>query len=97
MKAPTYRVPADATATDIDLSSEEFVFRGERLTDERSQALVDEFRRGAGRPSLTPGTGRSPQVGVRVTPETRRRLQARADKEHKSLSDVIRDAIEHYV
>ena len=97
MKDPTYRVPADATATDIDLDTEELVFRGERLTDERSQAIVKEFRRGAGRPSLSPGTGRSPQVGVRVTRETRRKLQARANQEQKSVSDIIRDAIEHYV
>lgn len=97
MKDPTYRVPADATVTDIDLDTEELVFRGERLTDERSQALVKEFQRGAGRPSLSPGTGRSPQVGVRVTPETRRKLQARANQEQKSVSDIIRDAIEHYV
>jgi predicted transcriptional regulator len=36
------------------------------------------------------------RVHVRVTPEQRRRLDARADEERRSVGAVIRDAIDRY-
>jgi predicted HicB family RNase H-like nuclease len=79
---------------------------GAELSDEDAEALADEAERGydltkarrvtVGRPSL--GTaGVSPRVQVRVDPELAKALQARADKERRSVSEVARTALREYV
>ncbi len=94
-----YAVPSDATVRNIDLDREVFVHRGERLTEERAEALVEEAPEqlpGRGRPSLSSKSQKSPQIGVRLPPDIRLRLERRAESERKSLSQLAREAIEHY-
>ncbi len=49
-----------------------------------------------GRPSLS-NRGDSPQVRFRVPATLRERAQARANAEGKSLSELARDALTHYL
>lgn len=49
-----------------------------------------------GRPSLT-GRGESPQVRFRVPTDLRERAAARAKAEGKSVSQLAREALEHYL
>ena len=79
---------------------------GRVLTEEDLDALADEAERGfdlstweprPGRPSLsaTPGE-HSPRIAVRVPAELLRRVHERADKEGRSVSQVLRDLLEGY-
>ena len=49
-----------------------------------------------GRPSLTGEHQRSPRITIRVAPETRDALEAIADAQGRSLTDVSREALEEY-
>lgn len=86
--------------SDIDLDVEEVYVGGRRFTNADAEALADEAEatgpRGRGRPSLTGASQDSPQIAVRVSPDLRERLQTRADREGKKLSEVVRDALEAY-
>jgi len=86
--------------SDIDLDVEEVVVAGARFTNADAEALADELEsappRGRGRPSLTGVNQDSPQIAVRVSPALRERLQSRAEREGKNLSEVVRDALEAY-
>ncbi|MDN5851863.1 MAG: ribbon-helix-helix protein, CopG family [Actinomycetia bacterium] len=85
-------------AGDIDLD-EEVVRRrdGTRITeadaDQQGQRIADR----RGRPSLSGDRQHSPQIGVRLTNELDQRLTARAQREHKSRSQVVREALERHV
>lgn len=71
---------------------------GRRITEadalERSEEMIARSR--GGRPSLSEG-GRSPQIGVRLPSDLDARLRARAEREHKKPSQIVREALEHYV
>ncbi|HTZ85537.1 MAG TPA: ribbon-helix-helix domain-containing protein [Solirubrobacteraceae bacterium] len=79
---------------------------GTRLTEKVVDALAEEAERGydlkkakrvrMGRPALGQG-GASPRVQVRVDPELAKALRARARKEHRSVSEIARDALREYV
>jgi hypothetical protein len=72
---------------------------GTRLTERRAEELAVEIlqRTGRGRPSLSgPGT-RSPQLRLSVPDDLRSRLMRRAEDEHRSVSNLVRDALEHYL
>ncbi len=74
--------------------------RGERLTEGRAEALVEEALEqlpGRDRPSLSGKSQKSPQIGVRLPPDIRLRLERCAESEGKSLSQLAREAIELYV
>ncbi|MFD1824412.1 MULTISPECIES: CopG family ribbon-helix-helix protein [Mumia] len=50
-----------------------------------------------GRPSLSGGSAHSPQIGVRLSPDLHGRLRSRAERENKSPSEIVREALERYV
>ena len=86
--------------SDIDLDVEEVVVGAKRFTNADADALAAELEstppRGRGRPSLTGVSQDTPQIAVRVSPALRERLQSRAEREGKKLSEVVRDALEAY-
>lgn len=95
-KPPTFG--PDTKLRDVDLDKEDVRLPdGTRLTEARAEQITAEVTKGQGRPSLTGQAARSPQIGVRVTPELRTRLEKRAKREKKTVSEIARDAIEHYV
>jgi hypothetical protein len=52
-------------------------------------------RRGRGRPGR--GTAPSQVVAVRLTAEELAAIDARAEREHKTRSDAMREALTHYI
>jgi Ribbon-helix-helix protein, copG family len=83
---------------DIDLDVEEvYDDAGNRITEAAADAMAKDASARAGRPSLTAPGERSPQVTVRLPIDLRRRIEARARAEHRSLSALARDAFEHYL
>jgi hypothetical protein len=79
---------------------------GEEITPEIADALAAEAERGydlskaqrqrVGRPSLA-GTGASPRLSFRTTPDLYRAAQRRAKEEGRSVSDLAREAVARYV
>ena len=85
---------------EIDLDSEDVRFAdGTRLTEARAEALADEVLRsvGRGRPSLTAPGERSPQLRLSLPADLHRRLKIRAESEHRSVSELAREALERYL
>jgi len=72
---------------------------GTRLTEARADELAAEIleRTGRGRPSLSRPGVRSPQLRLSVPDDLRSRLAQRAEDEHRSISNLVRDALEHYL
>ena len=64
-----------------------------RVADEAEAGFEPEQLRGPGRPRLSPGTGPSAIVQVRVDEELRERLAQRAAADRTSISAVIRSAL----
>ena len=56
--------------------------------------IVATVRDAGGRPSLTGERAASPQIAFRVTPEVRDRATEVAAREHKTLSQLAREALE---
>lgn len=67
---------------------------GTRLTEDVADAIVNDVRRTAGRPSLTGAATASPRVSFRLTPEVRDRAVAIANDEGKTISELAREALE---
>ncbi len=51
----------------------------------------------AGRPSLSGGSTRSPQIGVRLPDDLKHRLEERAAHDGVRESDVVREALEAFL
>ncbi len=51
----------------------------------------------AGRPSLSGGAAHSPQIGVRLPIDLKRRLEERAAHDGVRESDVVREALEAFL
>jgi predicted HicB family RNase H-like nuclease len=85
----------DAGEVDLD---QEVVRRkdGSRITEAEAAEQGERIAR-RGRPSLTGKAETSPQIGVRLSPNLNKRLRARAKQEGKKPSQVVREALEHYV
>ena len=84
----------------IDLDVEDVrLADGSRLTETAAQELAEQVVRasGRGRPSLTAPGERSPQLRLSVPEQLRDDLRARADAEHRSVSELAREAIERYL
>lgn len=79
---------------------------GRRLTDEDLEHLADEAEQGydlstwrsrTGRPSLDAGsTEHSPRVTVRIPAPLRDRVVAKAARERRTVSEVLRGLLEKY-
>jgi hypothetical protein len=91
------RFGSDVTVRDIDLDAEEFIVGGERLTVARAVELAERAERRAGRPSLTAPGAHSPALNLRVSVDTKARLEAVAEAEGRRQSDVVREALEEYL
>lgn len=66
----------------------------ERLAAEAEAGYDPEVlggRRRGGRPAM--GSGPAPVVPVRLDPELKARVEARAENDHTSMSEVIREAL----
>ena len=79
---------------------------GRTLTDEEIEALADEVvekdydvevlkKRRRGRPPM--GSGPADVVPVRIDPELRAAIEARAQAEHATVSEIIREAIRTFL
>ena len=79
---------------------------GEEITPQVADALAAEAERGydlskakrrrVGRPSLA-GQGESPRLSFRTSPDLYRAAQKRAREEGRSVSDLAREAVAHYL
>lgn len=63
---------------------------------ERGYDLSKAKRRRVGRPSLA-GSGSSPRLSFRTTPDLYRAAQKRAKEEGRSVSDLAREAVARFV
>lgn len=84
----------------IDLDKQDVrLADGTRLTEAKAAELAGEIleRAGRGRPSLSGSGARSPQLRLSVPEELRSRLLQRAEAEHRSVSHLVREALEHYL
>jgi hypothetical protein len=79
---------------------------GRRLTDADVVAISEEVesndydtaalkQRRRGRPPM--GSGPADVVPVRIDPELRAAIEARADADHTSTSEIIREALRRYL
>jgi hypothetical protein len=97
-------VQLPAIGPDIDLDTEEiYLADGRRLTNELAEEIAQDALahhrqvRGRGRPSITGGQERTPNLTVRVTPSTRAALEQIAAAQGRRLADVGRDALDEYI
>ena len=82
----------------IDLDQEDVrLADGTRLTEDRADEFAEEVLRGVGRPSLSAPGRRSPQLRLAIPEQTRDQLKARAAAEHRSVSEIAREALDRYL
>jgi hypothetical protein len=88
-KPKTHRTPTGRTlsAKDIDAIAAEVEHK-----DYDVEALKSRRR---GRPSI--GAGPADVVPVRIDPELRAAIAARADQDHTTTSEIIRQALRRYL
>lgn len=68
----------------------------ERMADEAEEGLdIRKLRRRPGRPAM--GSGPADSFPVRLEPELRRALDERAAAEDTSASEIVREALRHYL
>lgn len=78
---------------------------GSPITDDQVQAWADEAERGYAPEQLQPRPGGRPRMGseaasvesVRLDPELKGALAARAEVDHVSVSELIRTAVRQYL
>jgi hypothetical protein len=77
---------------------------GVELTDDVLKELAEKaehgfditkLRRRPGRPAM--GSGPAETLPVRLEPELRKALNQRAEKDHTTASDVVREALRRYL
>lgn len=101
--------PTIAFGPDLDLENEVVIVNGERLTEADAQAWAEELEDRdrsrdrslanliPGRKSLSGNGKHSPVLNVRVSEDTRRRLEELAERTGDSVSRVARRAIDAYL
>lgn len=68
----------------------------ERMAEEAEEGLdIRKLRRRPGRPAM--GSGPADSFPVRLEPELRRALDERAAAEDISASEIVREALRHYL
>jgi predicted HicB family RNase H-like nuclease len=83
---------------DVDLDAEDIrLADGTRLTNEVADEIVEQVRRGSGRPSLSGQARTSPQIAFRVPQSVRDRAAEIAEREGKTISQLAREALEERV
>lgn len=83
---------------DVNLDQEDIrLGDGTRLTNELAEAINENVRRAAGRPSLSGGRKHSPQVSARITSELQAELRNYSKSSGLSPSQVLRRALEELV
>ncbi len=88
-KPETYRTPSGRTLTEADLDA---------IAEEVERADYDVSQlktRRRGRPPM--GSGPADVVPVRIDPELRGAIEARAQAEHTTTSEIIREAIRRFL
>jgi hypothetical protein len=94
-RRPPEVTSATVIGADVDLEHEEIVLAdGSRLTEAVVAEIVDQARRGAGRPSLSGQAVASPQIAFRVPKDVRDRAAELAAREGKTVSQLAREALE---
>lgn len=97
---------ADADVDDVDLAETEVIVGGERLTDERADAIAADVLAKArghidtlvpGGKSLSGDGKHSPIVQTRVPEVTREKLKVIADRRGVGVSKVLRIAIDELI
>ena len=94
-RRPPKVTSATAIGRDVDLERDDVrLADGTRLTDAVVAEIVDQARRGAGRPSLSGHSVASPQIAFRVPQDVRDRAAEVAAREGKTVSQLAREALE---
>jgi hypothetical protein len=97
-RRPPVVTPDTQIGPDVDLDREDVRLRdGTRLTNDLAEAINEDVRRAAGRPSLSGGRQHSPQVSARITPELQAELRKYSKRSGLSPSQVLRHALEQLV
>ena len=93
VRRPTGEPEVTKAGTQLDPDYEQ------RLTAEAEAGFnpATLTRRHAGRPSLSGRAGHSKRVDLRVDDETYGAIQRIAERDHRRVSDVVRDAINRYL
>ncbi len=100
---PIDTVPGDGTEPDFDALLTDLTADQSRPTPPPPPGTetvdAEEVRATLGRPRLdrNPGTGRSPKRQVRLPSELDQLLDQRAALEHRTASEIMRDAIGQYL
>lgn len=85
---------------DIDLDEEIVLDKaGRRITEARAEQIAEETLRQVrrGRPSLSGESENSPRLSFRIPEQLRVRIEQRAEHEGRPVSEIARDALEHYL
>jgi predicted HicB family RNase H-like nuclease len=69
----------------------------ERMADEAARGYGDEQLRHAGRGRPTLGSGPAKTVQTRLDPELHAALDRRAKADHKTSSEIVREALHEYL
>jgi hypothetical protein len=85
----TYRTRSGRTLTDEDIDA---IAREVEETDYDVEALKTRRR---GRPPM--GSGPADVVPVRIDPELRAAIEARAEADHTTTSEIIREALRRFL
>ena len=97
-RQPPRITPDTPIGPDIDLDRNDIrLADGTRLTPETASQIVERARCAPGRPSLSGNSAASPQIAFRVTPAVRDKAAAIAAREHKTISQLAREALEERI